>query len=70
MNDKEKLENIMNFVTIIATNVLTLAKECKDLTECNAIKKKVADFCLSFNNNLRELITHFEKEEENGSIEH
>ena len=70
MNKDEQTENLMNFITIEAENTLRLCKNVKDMKNCEEIKLNVADYCLQFNNNLRELLKVFGKDKENGSIEH
>lgn len=70
MNDKEQLENMMNFVTITSENTLKMLKEVKDMNSINEIKLTVAEYCLQYNNNLRELLKAFGKVKENGSTEH
>ena len=70
MNKDEQIENLMNFITIEAENTLRLCKNVKDMKNCEEIKLNVADYCLQFNNNLRELLKVFGKDKENGSIEH
>lgn len=70
MNDKEQLENIMNFITITSENTLKMLKDVKDMKSCNEIKLFIAEYCLKYNNNLRELLKTFGKVKENGSTEH
>lgn len=70
MNKDEQIENLMNFITIEAENTLRLCKNVKDMANCEEIKLNVADYCLQFNNNLRELLKVFGKDKENGSIKH
>lgn len=70
MNKDEQIENLMNFITIEAENTLRLCKNVKDMTNCEEIKLNVADYCLQFNNNLRELLKVFGKDNKNGSIKH
>lgn len=70
MNDTEQLENMMNFVTITSENTLKMLKEVKDMNSINEIKLTVAEYCLKYNNNLRELLKAFGKVKENGSTEH
>lgn len=70
MNKDEQIENLMNFITIEAENALRLCKNIKDMNNCNEVKLTVAEYCLQFNNNLRELTKAFRKDNENGSSEH
>lgn len=70
MNKNEQIENLMNFISIEAENTLHLCKNVKDMTNCNEVKLTVAEYCLQFNNNLRELMKIFGKDKENGSSEH
>lgn len=70
MNKDEQIENLMNFITIEAENTLRLCKNVKDMQNCNEVKLTVADYCLQFNNNLRELMKVFGKDKKNGSSEH
>lgn len=70
MNKDEQIENLLNFITIEAENALRLCKNVKDMNNCNEVKITVAEYCLQFNNNLRELMKVFEKDKKNGSSEH
>lgn len=70
MNKDEQIENLMNFVTIEAENTLRLCKSVKNMTDCNKVVLTVAEYCLQYNNNLRELLKAFGKVKENGSVEH
>lgn len=70
MNKDEQIENLINFITIEAENTLRLCKKVKDMNNCDEIKLTVANYCLHYNNNLRELLKGFGKVEENGSTEH
>lgn len=70
MNKAEKIENLMNFITIEAENTLRLCKNVKDEQNCVEVKLKVAEYCLQFNENLRELLKMLGKVKENGSTEH
>lgn len=70
MNEAEQIENLMNFIEIEAENTLRLCKNVKDITNCGEVKLKVAEYCLQYNNNLRELLKMLGKVEENGSTEH
>ena len=70
MNKDEQIENLINFITIEAENTLHLCKNIKYMKNCEEIKLNVANYCLQFNNNLRELLKVFGKDKENGSIEH
>ena len=67
MNKDEQIENLMNFITIEAENTLRLCKNVKDMKE---VKLSVAEYCLQYNNNLRELLKAFGKVKENGSTKH
>lgn len=70
MNKDKQIENLMNFITIEAENTLRLCKNVKDRQNCEEIKLIVANYCLKYNNNLRELLKIFGKVKENGSTEH
>ena len=70
MNKDEQIENLLNFITIEAENALRLCKNVKDMNNCNEVKITVAEYCLQFNNNLRELMKVFEKDKKNGCSEH
>lgn len=69
-NKDEQIENLMNFITIEAENTLRLCKNVKDMKDCTDVKLNVAEYCLQYNNNLRELLKMLGKVKENGSIEH
>lgn len=69
-NKDEQIENLMNFITIEAENILRLCKKVKDMKNCEKVKLIVADYCLHYNNNLRVLLKGFGKVEEDGSTEH
>ena len=70
MNKDEQIEILMNFITIMAENTLHLCKNVKDMKNCVEVKLTVADYCLQFNNNMRELLKAFGKDKKNGSSEH
>lgn len=70
MNKDEQIENLMNFITIESENTLRLCKNIKDMNNCEEVKLTVAEYCLQYNNNLRELLKAFGKVKENGSTEH
>lgn len=70
MNKDEQIENLMNFITIEAENTLRLCKNVKNEPSCTEVKLKVAEYCLQFNENLRELLKMLGKVKENGSTEH
>ena len=70
MNKDEQIKNLMNFITIEAENTLRLCKNVKDMKKCDEVKLSVAEYCLQYNKNLRELLKAFGKVEENGSTEH
>ena len=70
MNKVEYIENLMNFITIEAENTLRLCKDVKILESCAEVKLKVAEYCLHYNSNLRELLNTFEKVKKDGNIEH
>lgn len=70
MNKAELTENLMEFVTQTAKNVLTLAKNCKDIEDVEEMRKEVLIFSLNFSCNLKTLTKLTEKEEQNGSTEH
>lgn len=70
MNKDEQIENLMNFIKIEAENTLCLCKNIKDMKKCTEVKLTVAEYCLQYNNNLRELLKMLRKVKENGSTEH
>lgn len=70
MNKNAQIENLMNFITIEAENTLRLCKNIKDMKDCIDVKLNVAEYCLQYNNNLRELLKMLGKDKENGSTEH
>ena len=70
MNKAELTENLMEFITQTAKNVLTLAKSCKDIEDLEDMRKEVLIFSLNFSNNLKILTKLTEKDQENGSTEH
>lgn len=73
MDKKEitKLDMMQSFITNCAKNVTILLKNIKEKgDDINEIKVTVADYCLMFNHNLKELIKKLEKEDKNGSVEH
>ena len=70
MNDKEKLQNLMAFITNTSNNIQILINEVKDCDNLIKIKLEVGEFVINFSKNLQELLTIFEKETKNGSVEH
>lgn len=73
INEEEitKLDMMQSFITNCAQNIAILLSNIKEKGDnVNEIKVTVADYCLMFNRNLKELIKELEKEDENGSIEH
>ena len=72
-NEKEitKLDMMQSFITNCAQNIAILLSNIKEKGDnVNEIKVTVADYCLMFNHNLKELIKELEKEDKNGSVEH
>ena len=70
MNDKEKIENLMAFITNASNNTQVLINKVKDCENLTQVKLEVAEFVINYSKNLQELLTIFDKEEQNGSIEH
>ena len=70
MNDKEKLQNLMAFITNTSNNIQVLINKVKDCDNLTKVKLEVGEFVINYSKNLQELLTIFEKETENGSVEH
>lgn len=70
MNKAELIENLMNFITQTAKNVLTLAKNCKDIQDLEEMRKEVLIFSLNFSQNLKTLTKLSDERTEDGSSEH
>lgn len=66
-----KLDMMQSFITNCAQNIAILLTNIKEKSDnINEIKVTVADYCLMFNHNLKELIKELEKEDGNGNVEH
>ena len=66
-----KLDMMQSFITNCAQNIAILLSNIKEKGDnVNEIKVTVADYCLMFNHNLKDLIKELEKEDKNGSVEH
>jgi hypothetical protein len=70
MNDNEKLEILLNFITNCAKNVHILMKNTKDIKDVKELKIELAEYGIMFSRNLKELTNTLEENEENGSVEH
>ena len=72
-NEEEitKLDMMQSFITNCAQNIAILLTNIKEKSDnINEIKVTVADYCLMFNHNLKELIKELEKEDKNGNVGH
>lgn len=70
MDDNEKLEILLSFITNCAKNVQILMKNTKDIEDVKELKIELAEYGIMFSRNLKELTNTLEENEENGSVEH
>lgn len=70
MDDNEKLEILLSFITNCAKNVQILMKNIKDIEDVKELKIELAKYGIMFSRNLKELTNTLEENEENGSVEH
>lgn len=70
MNEKEKNEIFMQFITVAMENSLKLVKNIKDIDNVKDIKLEVCQYTLQFAENIKDLGLTLQKDKEDGSIEH
>lgn len=70
MDDNEKLEILLSFITNCAKNVQILMKNTKDIKDVKELKIELAEYGIMFSRNLKELTNTLEENEENGSVKH
>ncbi len=67
MNEKEKNEIFMQFITVAMKNALSLVKNIKDIDNVTDIKLEVCQYAKQFAENIKDLGLTLQKDKENGN---